>query len=60
MQKTVVELYRQHHSIRAIAAATKRSYGSTHRALKQAGIEFRSRSWRPRTPHIPARHIPIR
>ncbi|MEU5549171.1 helix-turn-helix domain-containing protein [Micromonospora sp. NPDC047793] len=41
--KEMVMLYTSGHSIRAIAAATGRSYGFVHRVLTESGVQLRVR-----------------
>jgi len=39
----LVKRYKAGESIRKLAASCNRSYGSVHRALKDAGVKFRGR-----------------
>lgn len=41
--KNMIKLYKSGHTIRDVAVATGRSYGSVHRALKNNKIPLRSR-----------------
>jgi hypothetical protein len=44
--RAAVDLYARGESVRAIAAASGRSYGAVYRALVGAGVELRSRGSR--------------